>query len=215
MRQKPSETSGSATLGKLIHKRDNVTSEPFFLNTESKDRYRRIAGGIAWPGVNKDAALVLITEDLFKTYETGKRHYRLLSEDYAPDVKSLIDKATGLQIEFTRADWFGDTASPFMRFVLDANIDLYKHKHPPIIVVKPPALDSQNRTELYYQTFTMLTKTQKTMHLGNGSRVAKEFMAGPKIDTINDGLFPGITALFFAMAGLELQNTKRDAKDFF
>lgn len=202
-------------MAKLIHRRDNVTSEPFFLNTETKDRYRRIAGGISWPGVNKDAALVFLSEDLFKTYETGKRHYRLLSEDYAPDVKSLIDKIAGVQIEFARVDWFGDTDSPFMRFVMDANIDLYKYKRPPITVVKPPALDSQNRTELYYQTFSTLTKTQKTMHLGNGSRVAKEFMAGPKIDTINEGLFPGITALFFAMAGLELQISKRDNRDFY
>lgn len=201
-------------MSKLIHRRDNITAEPYFLNSATQDRYRRIAGGIAWPTVGHEAALVLLAEDFFKTYETGRRHYRLLTEAYAQDVKGLIDKITGVQIEFTRADWFGDTENPFMRFVLDANIDMYKYKRPPVTVVKPPALGKPGMTELYYQTFTTLTKTQKTMHLGKGSRITKELLAGPRVETIKQGLFPGITALFFAMAGLELQVSKRDNKDF-
>ena len=49
----------------IIEKKIYADGEPYYFNTETKEKYGEIVGGLAWPEI-KDGFLVIAAVDLFE-----------------------------------------------------------------------------------------------------------------------------------------------------
>jgi hypothetical protein len=103
-----------------IEDRDGTVS---FEDKESKVKYGRIIGGLAWPAVSSWFALV-VAED-FDEDPSKIRHIRVLAEIEDQDPEPLFQKCLELRQRYQIQDFFGNSGDkPMMELLRDFNRDL-------------------------------------------------------------------------------------------
>ena len=106
----------------MIEKKIYEDGEPYYLNTETGERYGEIAGGLAWPEV-KEGFLVIAAVDLFEDSELGARHIRVLAEASESNIDIFLRYALDLQKKFSpflqSIRFYGDTTSVTEMELLD------------------------------------------------------------------------------------------------
>jgi len=63
----------------IIEKKIYADGERYYFNTETREKYGEILGGLAWPGT-KEGFLVIAAVDFFENIELEARHIRVLAE---------------------------------------------------------------------------------------------------------------------------------------
>lgn len=186
------------------HKDSSVTHsvEPFFLDKETGDRYSRLVGGLAWPGIQPGFAVV-IAEDLKEDETLKKRHLRVLTEYESHNPSGLIRRAKEYQTAYSVGQFFGDTQNEAMMNIMQRNggVSIY--------LQTAPFLDDDQAFSGYLLMIRELTlPTKKLLHFGQKSCLPALLSAlDPKeiSSTAKTAFqkFPAITALGFAIAGLQ------------
>lgn len=167
---------------------------------------RRIFGGIAWPARGRPGFLVVVGEDLHMDFAFGARHYRRLLEAGTFEGGSFLSLETLL-----RAVVFYSRDCKVQRWCaprLEHNQSLLQFNRSQAEASKPQVRTIQPSTDPDFEFYASLVRTRvfekKTMHFGGGSIPAK--LAALPTDCSNESFedHPEATALFFAVAGLEL-----------
>jgi len=106
----------------IMEKKIYADGEPYYFNTETKEKYGEILGGLAW-SETRDGFLVIAAVDLFENTESEVRHITVLAEASESDIDNFLKCALKLQRYFSplmeTIRFYGDTTSLAMMELLD------------------------------------------------------------------------------------------------
>lgn len=177
------------------------SNERFFLNKETGEQYRRVVGGIAWPGINPGYGIVL-AENKDKDETLNKRQYKILAEYENENPTELIRRCAEFSKTLCAYPFYGDTDhKPMLEILRNSGIGLY--------VTKAPFVDESKAFETYVLMIRELTKPgRKILHFGEESKL-RVLVSGLNSQDIPDTSqvayqqYPPIAALGFAVSALE------------
>jgi len=106
----------------IIERKIYADGEPYYFNTETKEKYGEIVGGLAWPET-EDGFLVIAAVDLFENNGLEDHHIRVLAEANEGITDNFLKLALELQRHFSpfmeTIRFYGDTTSLVMVELLD------------------------------------------------------------------------------------------------
>ncbi len=149
----------------LIEKKIYTDGETYYFNTETKEKYGEIAGGLAWPA-NQEGFLVIASVDLFGNTELGSRHMRVLSAMSESNIDIFLRRALELQRKFSpflgTIRFYGDTTFPDMMECLDQfNRERRAQRLDPFYLTEAPEVKSPGKLEFYAQLLRRYTHPGK------------------------------------------------------
>lgn len=201
----------------VIEKKIYEDGEPYYLNTETGEKYGEIGGGLAWPDGN-EGFLVIAAVDLFEDAELEARHMRVLAEASESDIDVFLRYALELQKRFSpflqTIRFYGDTTSAAKMELLDQfNKDRRKRNLDPFYVTEAPQLRTPQKLQFYAQLIKTYTQPgRKILHFRNTTLPG--YLAGVSLGAINDTILdhPPIAALGYAMAALSTWRPRKGQK---
>ena len=201
----------------IIEKKVYEDGEPYYLNTETGEKYGEIVGGLAWPEV-KEGFLVIAAVDLFEDAELEARHMRVLAEASESNIDIFLRYALELQKRFSpflqTIRFYGDTTPGAKMELLDAfNKDRRKRNLDPFYVTEAPQLKTPQKLEFYVQLIKTYTQPgRRILHFRNTTLPG--YLASVSLSGINDTVLdhPPIAALGYAMAALSTWRPRKGVK---
>lgn len=201
----------------IIEKKVYEDGEPYYLNTETGEKYGEIVGGLAWPEV-KEGFLVIAAVDLFEDAELEARHMRVLAEASESNMDIFLRYALELQKRFSpflqTIRFYGDTTSVAKMELLDQfNKDRRKRNLDPFYVTEAPQLKTPQKLEFYVQLIKTYTQPgRRILHFRNTTLPG--YLASVSLSGINDTVLdhPPIAALGYAMAALSTWRPRKGVK---
>jgi len=201
----------------IIEKKVYEDGEPYYLNTETGEKYGEIVGGLAWPE-EKEGFLVIVAVDLFEDTELKARHMRVLAEASELNIDIFLRYALNLQKRFSpllqTIRFYGDTTSMAKMALLDEfNKNRRKQNLDPFYVTEAPQLRSPQKTEFYAQLIRRYAQSgRRTLHFRNTTLPG--YLAGVSFTEISDTILndPPIAALGYAMAALSTWRPRKGEK---
>lgn len=183
----------------------------FFVDAENPEHvFGRVSGGLAWPAHGNPGFLVVLAEDLVPDPAFKTRHIYRMAEYANFNGLSLVHVDTLLRaaVEAVRtcqvSDWFAlrlEHQTPLSAF----NRSQAELRQPQIRPIQP---DHNPDFEFYASLVRARIHERKTLHFGH-SLIPPKLMALPS-DCSGErfGDYPELTALFMALAGLELRQNR-------
>jgi len=201
----------------IIEKKIYEDGEPYYLNTETRERYGEIVGGLAWPEV-KEGFLVIAAVDLFEDAELEARHMRVLAEASESNLDIFLRYALELQKRFSpflqTIRFYGDTTSVAKMELLDQfNKDRRKRNLDPFYVTEAPQLRTPQKLGFYAQLIRTYTQPgRRILHFRNTTLPG--YLASVSLNGIDDSILdhPPIAALGYAMAALSTWRPRKGEK---
>ena len=188
----------------LIHKFEN-DSTSYFMD-EKGVFFRRMVGGLGWPGPMADGFAVVVAEEYREWPPLGRHRLFLMAEREAREVSQLLKMAADLQGEFKiqPSDWFGQATNNPMK----SELDLFNRESPHIYIKDAPDIEHPRVLEKYLRLIReLLNPDKKTLLLSTEENLLKDHHL-PQIDEIElkeakieDQ--PAIVALGAAVTALE------------
>lgn len=178
-----------------IHKVETENQQYFIGHGEE---FRRIVGGIGWPGSRTNGTAVILAEELKEWPPLGRRRFFLLEEREALDVNKLLKLAADLQGKYSvqSSHWYGQATDNPMR----SELDHFNKQAPHIYVKDAPDIEHPRVMEKYLRLIKeLLDPDNKVLILGSGEKLLKNHYlplideADLKIITPVD--YPAIVAL--------------------
>jgi hypothetical protein len=191
----------------IIEKKVHDDGEPYYLNTETGEKYGEIVGGFAWPRV-KEGFLVVAAVDFFEDAELEARHMRVLAEASESNIDIFLKYALGLQKRFSpflqSIRFYADTTSIENMELLDQfNKDRRRQNLDPFYVTEAPQLRTPQRLGFYAQLIRTYTQPgRRILHFRNTTLPG--YLASISFVETNETILdhPPIAALGYAMAAL-------------
>ncbi len=201
----------------IIEKKVHEDGEPYYLNTETGEKYGEIVGGFAWPEV-KEGFLVIAAVDFFEDAELEARHMRVLAEASESNVDIFLRYALGLQKRFSpflqTIRFYGDTTSVAKMELLDQfNRDRRRQNLDPFYVTEAPHLRTPQKLGFYAQLIRTYTQPgRRILHFRNTTLPG--YLASVSLTEIDDTILdhPPIAALGYAMAALSTWRPRKGEK---
>ena len=201
----------------MIEKKIYEDGEPYYLNTETGERYGEIVGGLAWPDV-REGFLVIAAIDLFEDAELEARHIRVLAEASESNIDSFLRYALDLQKRYSpllqTIRFYGDTTSTAKMELLDRfNKDRRNRSLDPFYVTEAPQLKSPQKLEFYTELIRRFTQPgRKILHFRNTTLPG--YLAGVSLSEMNRTILdhPPAAALGYAMAVLSTWRPRKGEK---
>lgn len=177
-----------------------------YFQDEKKRTFRRIVGGVAFPGRGKNGFAVVLGEDLERDFDHGERPLRVLLEcrdhlgqtfmEPMPVLKACSRLARNMKI----IHWMG-LIGPYVQIMAEHNREMFKTRQAPVTLVPPPG---EQGFEYYAALVRSRMLHKKTLHLGKGALPGK--LASLPLDLSGERFadHPEVAALLFAVAGAEL-----------
>ena len=179
--------------------------------SQEEDIYRRIYGGLAWPGKRSGYA-VIVGEERELDHGLGKYPLRVLDEIESSDMVDLIRQCTGLDFYYTPEMWLGDISNVAGRkFIYEINETFQKREAAMqgkrnFRLSHSNLMGLQNAFEYMYNALKgLLNQDRKLLMLGEKSRLSS-WLLEPRpaeISSIRIGDYPAIEALSHAAIELE------------
>jgi hypothetical protein len=201
----------------IIEKRIYADGEPYYLNTETNEKYGEIVGAIAWPE-RGEGFLTIAAVDLFEHAEPEGRHIRVLAEADGSNIDVFLKRAVELQRRFSPfmeiIRFYGDTTSPAMMEYLDRfNRDRRSRGLNPFYLTEAPQLKEPNKLGLYAQLIRKYTQPgRKSLHFCDTTLPG--YLAGLSPQEIGENVFshPPVAALGYALAVLSTWRPRKGEK---
>ncbi len=201
----------------MIEKKLYEDGEPYYLNTETGEKYGEIVGGLAWPEV-KEGFLVIGAVDLFEDAEMEARHIRILAEASESDFDSFLRYALDLQKKYSpllqTIRFYGDTTSAAKMELLDRfNKERRNRNLDPFYVTEAPQLKAPQKVEFYARLISRYTQPgKKILHFRNTTLPG--YLAGVSLSEINESILdhPPVAALGYAIAALSTWRPRKGEK---
>jgi len=181
--------------------------EAFYECRRSEKRYRRVLGGLAWPGLTPGFA-VIVAEDLGKDEALDAHHFRVLDEVEETRIEDLINRCVMLEVNSRDISWTWYTTlnnRPSMEFVYQfQKIQREKGTHGFSLANAPYVDDPKGFDFCVNMLKKCLAKDKKRLHLGEGSKLPGYLMNLPSIDVAKARPedYPPIAALGYAVSTL-------------
>jgi hypothetical protein len=170
----------------------------YFHDNETDRNYRRIHGGIAWPGASVGAVVVL-GEELERDGKLNERKLWVLGEHESQSPADIVDGCQGFRSLLQVEEFAGDTTNHAMMSIFNnSNSDFY--------ISKAPFIDNAAAVSTYLSIIReKVSATRKVLNFGNSALPAKL----GNLTSIRDGNsilteFQHIAALGYALASLVL-----------
>lgn len=149
----------------IIEKKVYTDGKPYYLNTETMEKYGEIVGGLAWPET-KEGFLVIAAVDFFEDTELEARHIRVLAEANESNMDTFLKHSLELQRHFSpfmeTIRIYGDTTSLAMIELLDQfNRDRRHRGLNPFYLTGAPQLKGPEKYEFYTQLIRKYTQPRK------------------------------------------------------
>ncbi len=201
----------------VIEKKLYEDGEPYYLNTETGEKYGEIVGGLAWPEI-REGFLVIAAVDLFEDSLLEARHIRVLAEASQPNIEIFLRYALELQKKFSpllqTIRFYGDTTSAAKMELLDQfNKDRRNRNLDPFYVTEAPQLRTPQKVQFYAQLIRTYTQPgRKVLHFRNTALPG--YLAGFSLGETKDSILdhPPIAALGYAMAALSTWRPRKGQK---
>lgn len=201
----------------IIEKKIYEDGEPYYLNTETGEKYGEIVGGLAWPEV-KEGFLVIAAVDLFEDAELEARHMRVLAEANESNIDIFLRYALELQKRFSpllqTIRFYGDTTSGTKMELLDQfNKDRRNRNLDPFYVTEAPQLKTPKKVEFYAQLIRTYTQPgRRILHFRNTTLPG--YLASVSLGEITGTILdhPPIAALSYAIAALSTWRPRKGEK---
>lgn len=201
----------------IIEKKFYADGEPYYFNTETKDKYGEIVGGLVWPDA-KDGFLVIAAVDLFENADLEARHIRVLANDIESNIDVFLQHALKLQKQFSHfmetIKFYGDTTFLAMIEHLDQfNKDRRSQGLAPFYLTEAPHLKDPKKLEFYAQLIKKYTQPgRKILHFCD--TVIPGYLAGLSLDEISKSVLdhPPVAALGYALAVLNTWRPRKGEK---
>ncbi len=201
----------------VIEKKVYEDGEPYYLNTETGERYGEIVGGLAWPEV-KEGFLVIAAVDLFEDAGLEARHMRVLAEASESNIDIFLRYALELQKRFSpllqTIRFYGDTTSVTKMELLDQfNKDRRNRNLDPFYLTEAPQLRTPEKLEFYAQLIRAYTQPRRRiLHFRNTTLPG--YLASVSLGEITGTILdhPPIAALGYAMAALSTWRPRKGDK---
>jgi hypothetical protein len=193
---------------KMVYR--ELDAEVFYENRVTGARYRRIAGGLAWPGT-KPGFAVIIGEDRKHDLDVNAHHLRLLAEVEEANIERLLDWCAGHQINAPEIYWiwYGDTTNkPLMTWIHRLNGKYRSQGRQQHLALAPaPYIDSPKRFGFHINILReCLERRRKTLHLGEQSKLPSYLvqLATEEVVKAIAEDYPAIAALGYAVSALTI-----------
>ncbi len=201
----------------IIEKKLYEDGEPYYLNTETGEKYGEIVGGLAWPEV-KEGFLVIAAIDLFEDAELEARHVRILAEASESNIDSFLRYALDLQKKYSpllqTIRFYGDTTSMANMELLDRfNKDRRNRSLDPFYLTEAPKVKAPEKLEFYAELIRRYTQPGKRiLHFRNTTLPG--YLAGVSLNEMNETILnhPPVAALGYAMAVLSTWRPRKGEK---
>ncbi|MFC1888953.1 hypothetical protein ACFL4G_04270 [Thermodesulfobacteriota bacterium] len=184
----------------------------FYQDKEANAEYRRIIGGLAWPGV-KPGFAVVVGEDLEEDTELKVHHMRVLAEAEEFDIGDLFSRCLTLRGEWKVGRWYGDPYNrPLMEIFRQLNKPLFERKEPRLYPVQAPHVDDPKSFEFCIQMIKKhLHPSRKALHFGE-SRIKSYLAEFPMEEFTSAGAsdYPAIAALGYAVSALSIYPPRQE-----
>jgi hypothetical protein len=201
----------------IIERKIYTNGEPYYLNTETAEKYGEIVGGLAWPGT-REGFLVIAAVDLFENNELEDRHIRVLAETSESNIDTFLKHVLKLQRLFSpfmqTIRFYGDTTSPAMMECLDQfNKDRRHRSLDSFYLTEAPQLKDPNKLEFYAQLIRKYTQPgRKVLHFCDTT--LPSYLLGLSPDKIYKSVLedPPVAALGYALAVLSTWRPRKGEK---
>ena len=121
----------------MLKKSTNYKGKKYYLGDE-EIKFRRVWGGIGWPGDKEGSVVVLGEEDSF-----NETHWYVLAEGRSSSMGELITMANKLTTEVNVTDWFSKHAGGSEEILNQKNTAAFKKRGRGLIVADAPGLDDK------------------------------------------------------------------------
>jgi hypothetical protein len=181
--------------------------EPFYQCRKTGARYRRVVGGLAWPGLNPGFA-VIVAEDLKKDDALDVRHLRVLDEAEEARIEDLIRWCDMIEAncKMVSLTWHTNLNNrPAMEFVYQFRKNLQGTGRHGFSLSNAPYVDDPRGFEFAVNMLKKhLFKERKYLHLGETSKLPGYLMNLDTMELKKERAedFPAIAALGYAVATL-------------
>jgi hypothetical protein len=201
----------------IIEKKIYADGEPYYFNTETKEKYGEIVGAFAWPET-EEGFLMIAAVDLFENTELEARHIRVLAEANESNIDVFLKHALELQRHFSPfmeiIRFYGDTTSPAMMELLDRfNRDRRSRGLHPFYLTEAPQLKGPKKLEFYAQLIRKYTQPgRKILHFCDTT--LPSYLVGLSPEEISENVFghPPVAALGYALAVLSTWRPRKGEK---
>ncbi len=201
----------------MIEKKIYEDGEPYYLNTETGEKYGEVVGGLAWPDT-REGFLVIAAVDLFEEAGQNARHVRVLVESSESNIEIFLRQALDLQKRFSpflqTIRFYGDTTSSAKMELLDRfNKDRRTRNLDPFYVTEAPQLRTPQKLEYYTQLIrTYARPGRRILHFRNTTLPG--FLASVSVCGITDTVldYAPIAALSYAVAALSTWKPRKGEK---
>ena len=169
----------------------------FFVEEGTGRMFRRIAGGMSWPGANP-GALVVVGEDLNPDRALNERKLRVLAEYESRSLSELVVRCEELQGLMGVEDFYCDTTNQSM-------MRLFYQGEFKVSLSKAPLVDMQESHITYLQLISEKSSTaKKVLFFEKGSGLSETLSSLPDMPTDLKSEYPLISALGYALSALVL-----------
>jgi len=191
----------------IIEKKIHPDGEPYYFNTETKEKYGEIVGSLAWPEAT-EGFLVVAAVDFSENTELEARHIRVLTKANESDIGNFLKHALALQKHFSpfmeTIKFYGDTTSLTMMGLLDQfNKDRRQRGLSPFYLTEAPQLKDPQRLEFYAQLIRKYTQPgRKILHFCDTA--LPSYLMDLSSNEIGENVLdrPPVEALSYALAVL-------------
>ena len=191
----------------IIEKKIFTDGEPYYFNTETKEKYGEIVGSLAWPEAT-EGFLVIAAVDFFENTELEARHIRVLTKANESDIDNFLKHALALQKHFSpfmeTIKFYGDTTSPTMMEILDQfNRDRRHRGLNPFYLTEAPQLKTPQKIEFYAQLIRKYIQAGRNI-LHFCDTALPRYLMGLSPNEISENVLdrPLVAALGYALAVL-------------
>ncbi len=201
----------------IIEKKLYEDGEPYYLNSETGEKYGEIVGGLAWPEV-KEGFLLIAGIDLFEDADLDARHVRILAEASDSNIDSFLRYALDLQKKYSpllqTIRFYGDTTSMANMELLDRfNKNRRNRSLDPFYLTEAPKVKAPEKLEFYAELIRRYAQPGKRiLHFRNTTLPG--YLAGVSLNEMNETILnhPPIAALGYAMAVLSTWRPRKGEK---
>ncbi len=191
----------------IIEKKIYTDGEPYYFNTETKEKYGEIVGSLAWPEAT-EGFLVIAAVDFIENTELEARHIRVLAAANESDIDNFLKHALALQKHFSpfmeTIRFYGDTTSLAMMELLDQfNRDRHHRGLNPFYLTEAPQLKGPKKLEFYAQLIRKYTQPGRNI-LHFCDTALPSYLMGLSPNEISKNVLdrPPVAALGYALAVL-------------
>jgi hypothetical protein len=201
----------------IIEKKIYTDGEPYYFNTETKEKYGEIVGSLAWPEA-ENGFLIIGAVDLFENTQMEARHIRILTKYMESTVDVLLKRALGLQKLFSpftqTIKFYGDTTSwAMMEFLDQFNRDRRYRGLDPFYLTEAPQIKDANKHEFYALLIKKYTQpAAKILHFCD--TFLPQYLVSLLGDEISRRILdhPPLAALGYALAVLNTWRPRKGEK---